>query len=128
MARWTLTINNSARDNPVIYVMENDGSGSAADPLSALLGSIPGGGRVKLLSTSSALSRRFLENALIGGSDFPPACKTIAAGATASFEVSPNTQKLRIWTRVNNAFVTKADIDSGRTPWVDRATVAVPSL
>jgi len=123
MATWTFTITNPAR-NPVVYIMEDDGSGMITAPCDVFENMC-----FNSNTYSTILARRFYNHLVIGGTTFPPVCNEIAAGASSTtITVSANTQALKLWTYVNSVFVVQANIASDRTAWRDRDTIAVPSL
>ena len=95
MATWTYTITNPAR-NPVVYIMEDDGSGIITTPCDIFETMC-----FNSNTYSTILARRFYNNLVIGGSTFPPVCTQIATGASSTvITVSASTQALKLWTYV----------------------------
>ena len=124
MATWTYTITNPAR-NPVVYIMEDDGSGIITTPCDIFETMC-----FNSNTYSTILARRFYNNLVIGGSTFPPVCTQIAAGASSNvITVSASTQALKLWTYVNDAFVVQGNIVPARGgTWSDRETITVTTL
>jgi hypothetical protein len=118
MATWELTIDNALNASDIIYVMEDDGSGIITSPFDVFYP------LCFVAGCDSNLAKRFYYNLVIGGDNFPPVCKEIAARGNGTLIVAENTQALKVWTYSAGIWTAKANITKNIS---DRATINIPS-
>lgn len=118
MATWSLTIDNINNTADKVYVMEDDESGSITTQNDLFY-------PLCFLSYCNYnLVKRFYASLAIGGDDFPPVCKAIAARGNGSLIVAEKTNALKVWTYNDGSWTAKTNITSGIA---DRATITIPS-
>ena len=119
MSTWNLTIDNRANTSTGIYVMEDDESKIITDPDDIF--------KVLCFDSNrynSSLARRFYNNLVIGGDDFPPVCKSVAARETGALRVAKDTRALKVWTYKDGVWNTRPNITDNIS---DGAAIVIPS-
>ena len=119
MATWNLTIDNRANTSTSVYIMEDDESKIITDPDDLF--------KVLCFDSNrynSSLARRFYNNLVIGGDDFPSVCKSVAAREIGVLRVAKDTRALKVWTYKDGTWNIQPNITKNI---LDGATIAIPS-
>ena len=117
MATWNLIIDNRAHTSISIYIMEDDESTSINVPTDLFYP------LCFLDKCNSNLAKRFYCSLAIGGDDFPPICKSIAARGTGELRVAKDTSALKVWTYKDGVWNAQPKITANIS---DRATITIP--
>ena len=117
MATWNLTIDNRANASTTVYIMEDDGSGLITTPEDLFYP------LCFLDKCNSNLAQRFYASLAIGGDDFPPVCKSIAARGTGALKVSKDTRALKVWTYKDGVWNIRPNITENIS---DGAAIVIP--
>ena len=108
MTTWSLTIDNRMNDTDKIYIIEDDELNIINTPDDLFKQFC-----FNSNTLDSNLAKRFYNNLVIGGTDFPSPCQEIANRGTGTLIVSENTKALKVWTYSNSTWTAQSNITKG---------------